>query len=342
MMNYYYILNNQLLIVLIYLRIIYIIALILLLGIYTIYKWFACKNTAEKIRLFSLIQSIFIILELIGLSTFIVFNLLDASLPNGSNYTNITSSSNFKDFILTDPTVGISVLIGSISIIIIYLYFFNVLRQTKYFSENSEVQKKYSSIFWSFIFFLFLGSIVVLTIDSKINAEREFFDSLLFFIGMVNLGITLPLAYNLKYNFFNSNIPDSKNLKIDSYDYKFIEDFRKLKEYPSENLIGDFILILTLLWAGLVLLINCNIFFLIVIEFSLLLALFWSSQLRLIPKKKTTIELKNKDNSGKNIIINDVFVLSESSKEYIVILDNTNQISHIMKDSIQRFFVQKE
>jgi len=304
-------------------------------------SWEACKNTAEQVNFWSIVQSLFILLELIGLSLYAIFKFI-TNLSMQSQFLNITSSSNLKEFITTNPTGGISILVGIISIITVYLYFFTVLSKTKYFSEISEVQEKYNAIFWQLPVFLLLFGLIILIVTDIIYKIDNNFDIALFTIGVLNIIFTTPLAFNLKKYFYNLNLSDSDGLKQGDYDYKFLENFQKIKTFLAEEWTSDNILIMTIILAGLALFFNCNIFILLMTEFCLLVAHFWSSQLKLIPKKKTTIELMYKDSSGNYFKITDVFILSESSKGYFVVLDEHNQKSKIMKNTIHKLIDQKE
>jgi hypothetical protein len=305
-----------------------------------IIMWKACENTAEQVNFLSGSQSLIIFLELIGLTLVTFFNIIFSPTMQ-SQFLNLTSSLKIKDFIITDPTGGISVLIGIISIITVYLYFFTVFGKSKYFSERSQLQEKYFDIFWRAPFFILIGGSLILIAEVIITKTGNIFDGSLFLIGMINLGSSIPLAYKLKKYFYNTNLVDSEGLKLGDFDYKFLENFQKLKAPFLEKSTPDSILIMTILWAGLALFFNCNIFLLLFTEYCLLVAHFWSSQLSLIPQKKTTIELLDTDCFGNYHKINDVFILADSSKGYIIILDKENQTSSIMKNSIHRLIDQK-
>jgi hypothetical protein len=58
--------------------------------------------------------------------------------------------------------------------------------------------------------------------------------------------------------------------------------------------------------------------------------------LNLLPYKKTTIELKETDCFRNHKKINEVFILSDDSKDHIEILERNNKKSKIMKDAILR------
>jgi hypothetical protein len=319
--------------------ILFLIIIPLNVVIYIFGSWKACKNTAEQVNFLSGAQAIVIFIECMGLIVFTVYKLLTDILMQ-SEFLNFTSSSNLKNFITTNPTQGFSVLVGIFSIIIVYLYFFTVLRKTKYFSENSEVQEKYGSIFWSLPLFILFGGFIILCFQGLINHSQNYFDVALFCVGLINMVSTVPIAYYLKKYFFNLNLSDPNCLEKGKIDYEFIENFQKLGESFLEGLVSDLILIMTFIWVGLSLIFNCNIFLLLTTEYCLLIALFWSSQLQLIPQKKITIELVETNQLENHTEIKDVYILSESSKGYFLILDKNNQISKIMKDSIYKLIEQ--
>ena len=297
------------------------------------------RNTAEQVNFWSGVQSKVIFLELIGLSLFAAYTFVHNSSIQ-LQLLNMTSTSNLKEVVSANPTGSISVLIGIVSIITVYLYLFSILNKAKYFSEISETQDKYISVFWILPVFLFIGGLGVISILGALSKQTTF-DVVLFVIGFLNLIITLPIAIKLKKYFYNTNLTESSGLKLGDYDYKFLEHFRKLKAPALEELTSDCILILTFLWAGLALFFNCNIFLLLMMEFCLLVSHFWSSQLKLLPQRKITLELMEKDNLGNPLRITDVFILSESSKGYFVILDESNQKKRVMKNTIFQLIDQK-
>lgn len=244
-----------------------ILILIIILSIfYYIYKpWKACENTAQKVNYFSLWLNRILLLELFALSGFTIFNLI-TNQSMRSQFLNVTSSSYLRDFITGNLTGAITFLIGIISIIAVYLYFFTVLGKTTYFSELSEVQVKYTEVFWRLSLFIFLGSLAILCLLS-ITKTENIINGALFFTGLINLIFTIGIPYFLKQYFYNLN---------------------------------------------------------------------------LIPQKKTTIELIDTGSLGNFSKITDVFILSKSSKDYVLILDKNNQICKIMKTSIRKLIDQNE
>jgi hypothetical protein len=311
------------------------ISIFLVLLVYSLIKWGACKNHAEKVNYLSGAQSIVITIEFFILVIIAFIELLINS-PMRLQFFNYTSSTTVYNFILTNPPSGISVIVGVISIVIIYLYFFTVLQNTKYFSKRSEIQEKYGSIFWTLPFIIIccgIGSLAVLKIA---NSPINYFDISLFIFTFVNFFSTLPIAYLLKRSFYNSNLDSPpETLNRGKYDYQFINDFKELKSSPLEDFTADFILIMTFILVSLSLFFECNIFVLLSAQFSLLVALFWLSQLRLIPQNKVSLELNDKNADGTYQIIEEIFILSESSDDYFIILSKNNQISKIMKNSVR-------
>ena len=297
-------------------------------------------NPAEKVNFFSKFQSLIIFYEIIGLLVFVLLSLITSESPIQSQYLTIKSSLNLREFILANPTESISVLIGSFSMIIVYLYLFNILGKTKYFLElsDSEVQEKYSAIFWILPFIFLFGGVLFLLIDVMIG-KLSTFDTVLFIIGFVNLLTTGFLASNLQDNFFKK-VSDSIGLKKGNFNYEFIAKYQETKESFFENFNSDSILIITFLLAGASFIFDFNLFILLMTEYFLLVAHFWSSQLQLLPQNKTTIELVDTDCFQNHLKITDVYVLSESPKGYLLILDKKNQITRIMKESIHKYFAQ--
>jgi len=241
---------------------------------------------------------------------------------------------------------NLSVIISIISVASVYLYFFYVLRKTKYFSEISIEQEKYSAVFWGPLLFLVGVGAAILAMDftaiQTSNSVPFLPDFVLFFLGIFNLIITIPIPYFLKRYFYNFEKDNKAFPEDDLFVYEFIDNFRTLKVASSETLISDSILITTILLAGLGYVFNCNVLLLIFSEICLLLSHFWSSQLRLIPKMKITIELKEKDDLHQFIKIPDIFIITTSPNGYFVILDKNNTVMQIMKDSVHKIIYQKD
>jgi preprotein translocase subunit YajC len=309
---------------------------------FKIYRpWQACDKNAQRLNFVSKKLAYIIYIELLGLSSFIIVYLL-IDQPAQSQFLNITSSSNLRDFILLSSN-GISVFIGIISIIAVYFYFFTILKKTKYFSEISELQEKYTGFFWGTFAFILFGGIVIfgfLFITTKPGASQNL-NILLFALAITNLLGFYHIPVYLKKYLYNSNLSEMGGLSKGCYDYKFFEDFQT-EDTDYIHWISDCILFITLMLAGLSLFINCNIILLLMAEYSFLLAHYWWGQLQLIPHKKTTIELTDIDRFRNFLKITDVFILSETSKEYIEILNKDNQKSKIMKNSIRRLINQNE
>jgi hypothetical protein len=293
------------------------------------------ENKARELNIISKRRRYIIYFELIVLSSFICYNII-RNPTTQSQFSNITSSSNLRDFVILSNN-GISIFIGVISMIIVYLYFFTNLNKAKYFSESSELQEKYADVFWSLFIIFMLGGFFILILMMPINQSTNsiVLNCLLFGTGFINLIFLVEIPRNLKKYFYNLNISEPDSLMKRTYNYKFLEDFQK-EDIDYTRYISESILIMTFLWAIIALFVDCNIFLLLMTEYSLLVSHFWWGQLQLLPQKKTTIELTDADGFGNYLKITDVFVLSESPKDYIVILDKNNQISRIMKNSIYK------
>jgi hypothetical protein len=289
------------------------------------------KSRTKITSLFGVAFSIFLS-EFLILLYFIWINLTTNEAMQ-SQFLQFSSTSKFLDFMIENPAGGISVLVGTLSIITVYLYFFTILGKTKYFSELTEVQEKYAHCFWRLSIISIFGGLVILIVISSITKTPNPLDGALFCAGFLNMIFLLMIPVILKNNFFNSNQSENKTLKKGNYFYKFLEDFQK--ETIPENWSSDIILVLTCLWVIIAVLFNCNIFLLLMVEFSLLVAHFWSSQITLLPHTKTTIELLP-DNLGNSTKITNVFILLESTKGYFVVLDEKNQTYWIMKNSIHK------
>jgi hypothetical protein len=293
------------------------------------FNWKTYSN-AKKVNVFSRKVSYVIFIELVVLSAYFLVSIL--TIPSiQSQFFNMTSSTNLRDFVLYTNN-GISVLIGIITIIIIFTYFFMVLNRTKYFSDVSDLQEKYSDIFWAGTFLVVLGGFIILILHTIAN-KMETINILLFCIAFVNVIFVWPIPYYLKKYFYNLNLSEPDGIPRGSYSYKFLEDFQKENlEYTQQ--ISDVILIMTFLCAGITLFSDGDLFLFLLAEYSLLLSHFWWAQLRLIPQKKSIIELNLTDGFGNFIRITDIFVLSKSSKDHVVILGRDNRIRRIMKSTI--------
>jgi hypothetical protein len=257
----------------------------------------------------------------------------------------MTSSSNLIQFITAKPTDGVSVLIGIITITVAYLYLFSVLSQTKFFAKGTVEQEKYYAIFWGLPVILLIGGVIiyfVVMISPTIpEVKNPIFNNALFWVGILNISITIPFVYYLKQNFYNVNLDDSNGLKKGDYNYKFLENFQQLESPVFETWSSDCVLIMTILWPLLALFFNCNLILLLMTEYCLLVAHIWASQLRLLPREKTNLELTSMDCNGKPTIISDVYLLSDSSDDYIIYLNENNQITKLMKSSLNKIVEQK-
>lgn len=73
---------------------------------------------------------------------------------------------------------------------------------------------------------------------------------------------------------------------------------------------------------------NYNLFTILIIEFLLIDTYFLMSLINKMPKFLMTIKTKN------NYFFNQVFVIYDSPKKYIMILDGNNKKTNLCKDSI--------
>lgn len=166
-------------------------------------------------------------------------------------------------------------------------------------------------------------------------------DAFLFVFGFITLMISVQIPIILRQHFYNNGIsfntgaPDNK-----IFNYNFIDSFRKLPHSGSGSLTPDLFLALTLIMAFYSYISNCNVFMLLLVEFCILTVFFWLRQLSLIPTRKMTIELKDLDSSGQHIPIKDVFIITDSSKGYFVVLHEDNSLTEIMKDSVYQLIYQ--
>jgi len=305
----------------------------------TILSWNSCKNSAEQVIFYARGQTVILVIELILLLGFSVLYIIYNSSAQ-SQFLNITQSSSIKEFVLINPSTGISVLIGILTIFGVYLYFFNVFGKTPYFSERSQIQETYSEIFWRAPLFILICAFIIIFLDFEITKNLNFINLALLLIGLINLFFTVPIAYSLKTHFFNSNLSGTSTLKQGDFNYKFLENFGKITYSESDSISSDCILILTLTWAVIAVFQNCNILLFLFTEYCLLVAHYWSSQLEIIPKKKTTIELIDTDCFGNYHRINDVYLLSSSSTDYVVVLKDNDEICRVMKKSIHKMIDQ--
>ena len=308
------------------------------------------KNYAEKVYFFAKLQKWFIYFELLVLGS-LIYILLSGNSPIMFPILNATSSANLKDLIfIFNPITGsivsfdnLSLVISVISILTIYLYFFRLLSKSKFYIEISGEQEKYLSIFWYPIIIYIIAGFLILEMDSRVSQSISnspfVFDVLLGLLIIYNFIITILIPFTLKNNFFNYD-KSEKFPKKDNYSYDFINSLSKL---PVEKVQveEEVILSITIILAILVYFFNCNIILFIMAESSILMAFFWSRQLQLIPNRKMTIELKQVDFKNEHVKIENVFIISESSKGYYVVLNQNNQVTSIMKDSIHDIIFQK-
>jgi len=311
----------------------------------TIRSWLECQYSAEKLKFFSKHQSRLILIELGLISIISLILLFIDNSPIRSPILNITSSTNYSNVLTSNQLGNIPVFIGIITIVTIYLYFFSLLGKTKYFSERTEEQEKYSSIFFSLPFCLIVGGFILYFVDFSVvtpNFHRIFFNSILLLLAGFNILITAPISNYLSNFFYCTKSSPLSSFGKPKYNYEFIDNFRKLGNILSEDLISENILIITILLFGFAFFFECSIFLLLLTEFCLLIAHFWSSQLRLIPRTKVTIELIDTDSYGNYIKIPDLFILSDSSNGYFVVLGKNNQLIRVMKNSINKLIDQKE
>ena len=290
------------------------------------------------------IESIFNFTYILNLKNFVF-------LPNGVSYnSNISSGLNASLSVTNNSNLSFENLSGIISIItifIIYLYFYSVFSNTKYFAEGSEIQEKYAAIFWAPIYTILLASFLVIFIDLIIHSTTILPDFILLIFGLFNFFIVVPIPHLLRKNFYNNGVDFNTKQPLDFiYNYDFIQKFRKLYSLADieSNIrhISDLILASTIAIVFLAYIYYCNILILIIVEYCFLSVHFWSSQLNLIPSRRITIVLKECDVFRRHLEIKNVFILSDSSIDYFVVLDEHNTLTEIMKDSIYQLVYQND
>ncbi|MFY9982630.1 MAG: hypothetical protein WAK75_08690 [Methanoregula sp.] len=314
-----------------------------------IYQKWKSFTPAQKIKTWSKYLSIFIFIEFFVVFISIII-AINEKLALFKPIYNSTSLLNLKDFIFSSAVLnGASIsfenfsgLIGVISIVIIYLYFFYVFSNTKYFAERTAIQEKYAAIFWSPVAIVIGGGLLILYLDSITNKTVNG-DVFLFVFGFITVMMSVEIPIILRQHFYNNGIsfdtgaPDNK-----IFNYDFIDSFRRLPKSGSGSFIPDLFLALTLIMAFYSYISDCNIFMLILVEFCILTVFFWLRQLSLIPTRKMTIELKDLDSSGNHIPIKNVFIITDSSKGYFVVLHEDNSLTEIMKDSVHQLIYQND
>ncbi len=336
------------------LQIILVISVICLIIYFLVKKW-KSFHPAKKVKIVAEIQSIIIFFELV-VAGILLLSIFNEKLPLIKPIFRMTYIQNLTTFVFSSSTANgstislenLSGILGIASVVIVYFYFFYVFSRTGYFTERTEIQEKYAAIFWSPIVLLLFGGLVILPMDNIIfPSANPPVDSLFFLIAIFTVFISIPLPLLLRRYFYNrgTNI-DSREPTNWIFQYDFIDTFRKIPTSATEDLlssfISDFILALTILLALMGYLLNCNLFMLLIVESCLLIALFWISQLSLIPKRKMTVELKECDASGRHVQIANIFIITDSQNGYFIVLDEKNTLSQIMKDSIQQLIYQNE
>jgi len=251
-------------------------------------------------------------------------------------------SVNITDSIVTRSSIvsseNITAIIGIVSVLIIFLYFFSTFGKTKYFAEGSEIQKKYASIFFTPAYSVLWFGIIALAIDGALkNFENLGPELFLFCFGFVNLMLATPIPQILRGNFYNDGI-SRETTKLDRYiyNYAFIENFRQLPHTVYAEFISDSVLMFSIIVAIFALISNSNLLMLIFTEYCLLTIHFWASQLDHIPLRRVTIEFKDQNTSK---TIENAFIL-EDSQEYYLIVQEDNSVKEIMKDTVSQIIYQ--
>jgi len=366
--------------ILIYVLFPILILLGFILGIYYIPRWI--KNLivrkwtqyypepSQQLVIWIKVLAVILFVEFMGIFVYFMY-IFEKNLLVIQSLINITYIQNLKSFIFSSNPVNttsiyaglnsslpvtnysnisfenLSGIIGIVTVFIIYLYFYSVFSNTKYFAKGSEVQEKYADIFWTPMWSVLIASFIVFFIDGLLHSTSIIADLILIAFGFFNLGIAIPIPLILRKRFFNNrnNLEDNPLKKFD-YSYDFIEKFGRFYQAKDNEetirIISDLILALTLAFVIFALIYNCNILSLLIVEYCLLCTHFWSSQLNLIPSTKITLILKECDSNGKHLEIKDLFILSDSSNDYLVILDKDSTCIEIMNDSIYQIIYQKD
>ncbi len=317
--------------------------------VYFIHQKWVSLIPEQKVKSWAKYLSAFLFFEfclfLSAISWYIVSKSADIT-----PFYNTTSLLNLKDFIFSSPgpngaTISfenLSGLISVVSILIIFLYFFHVFSNTKFFAERTAIQEKYAAVFWIPIVIVLVGGIFIIFLD-EITHKPPYGDAFLLIFGIVNILLSSKIPIILRKYFFTNGVDFDTHQSVEKiFNYNFIDSYRRLPKSGFETFISDLILAFTLLLAFYSYISNCNIFMLILAEYCLLTIFFWIRQLSLIPTKRMTIELKETDTDGNHVPLVNLFIISDSSKGYFVVLDENSTLRQIMKDSIHQIIFQKD
>jgi len=253
-----------------------------------------------------------------------------------SNIINNSGESGGKQTIFENFTVIIA-LMGSF---LLYCYFFNLIQKKGFSILKLEGQDSKFSSALPYIFFLSLISLYWIALAVKNVYQYLEWEIFLIIILLVILILSI---------YFYSKIMKKTST------YNGLVEFDEIKQYERTIPLGlgiknqiSFCLtffdlyplilfVFTLFTVLFYLKFNFSIFTLIITECILIYLSIIYSSICIIPKNKITIFYKNKPFPDK-----DVFLLSESSKDYYTILFDNNRIEFVMRDTISHIIPNEE
>jgi hypothetical protein len=214
-----------------------------------------------------------------------------------------------------------SIVIGLMSGLVVYTYFFEMLGEIKLSKKINETQKKYFGFFGNMWVFTAFYTLFVLTLDvikMDFNFEKQIIPLI---VGWINVVVLIPLPF-----FYQKNCEK----------YKFIEDFNKSRVPDEYRSLSSYIFISTILLTYLGYSLGFDIFVLIFLEITLLLIHLWTSRFLNLPNEKCTIELnKKQENPETPEILENVYIIEEFEDSYIIVTPKEKKVI-IMKSSINQ------
>lgn len=212
----------------------------------------------------------------------------------------------------------------TIGFFITYVYFFHSIK-TRGVSllESNEIESKQFA-FVIFIIKIFTGLIVIASYCYYLIKEQAIEQFVLIIVIII---IYLIIRHNIfrRYQFI---INQYRQIIC------YIKYLQSVANFPKKWILSnlgellDIILLLTILTAFFGIYRGYNLFTILIFEFILVEIFFLFSLINKIPKYFVNIHLKT------NKIFSKVFIIYESPKEYLIILDENDKKTEIYKNSI--------
>jgi hypothetical protein len=224
----------------------------------------------------------------------------------------------------------ISIVIGILGVIVIYVHFFEMLGDDRNLKKFEESQAKYFSFFKNLWVFTGLYTLFVIILYIIKNDPNIIYQMPPLVIGWINVYYLIPLPFYFRKNFEN---------------FQSIEKFNEDRKVDKSDSISSYVFILTLLIAYMGYCLNYDIFLLIFLEITLLLMYFWTKRFEKLPIAKYTIRFNVEANNPSSsnyyhtLFLKDVYIIEENEENILVITENgTNKIK-IMKSAIREIVI---